>query len=121
MLVPKPVLGTLRFCTDFRKVNLVANIDSFPIPRIEYCIKRVGNAKYVTKVDLLKGYWQVPLTDRASKISTFVGPDGPFSYTVIPFGMKYSGALFQRLMNFVTQELEGVGVYIDDVLVASVS
>lgn len=50
--------------------------DAFPIPRLEDCIDQVGQAKYVTKVDLLKGYFQVPLTECASEISAFVTHNG---------------------------------------------
>ena len=64
ILVPKSN-GTYRMCTDYRKVNSVTKTDSFPIPRIDDCIDKDGNSKYVTKFDLLKGFWQVPLTDRA--------------------------------------------------------
>ncbi len=74
LLVPKPD-NTFRFCTDYRKVNHVTKPDSFPLPRMEDCVDRVGLAKYVTTLDLLKGYWQVPLSQRASEISAFVIPD----------------------------------------------
>ena len=67
VLVPKSD-GTLGFCTDFRKVNLLTKTDSFLLPRIEDCIDRIGNSKYVTKMDLLKGYWQVVLNDRANRL-----------------------------------------------------
>ena len=77
LLVPKPD-GTYRFCTEYRKMNSVTKSDSFPIPRVDDCIDRIGNAKYVTKFDLLKGFWQVPLTDHAKEISAFVTPDGLF-------------------------------------------
>ena len=70
ILVPKSN-GTYRMCTDYRKVNSVTKTDSFPIPRIDDCIDKVGNSKYVTKFDLLKGFWQVSLTDRANEVSTF--------------------------------------------------
>lgn len=53
---------TLRFCSDFQKVNRVTKSDSFPLPRMENCVDQVGAAKYVSKCDLLKGYWQVPLS-----------------------------------------------------------
>lgn len=86
ILVPKPD-DTPRFCTDFRKVNAVTKPDSFPLPRMEDCIDRVGSATYVTKLDLLKGYWQVPLTPRASEVSAFVTPDHFLQYTVMPFGL----------------------------------
>lgn len=61
-----------RFCVDFRKVNGVTKADAFHIPWLEDCIDQVGHAQFVTKVDLLKGYFQVPLTGRASEVSAFV-------------------------------------------------
>ena len=75
VLVPKPD-GSMRFCTDYRNINSVTKTDPFPIPRIEDCIDRIGKAKYVSKCDLLKGYWCVPLTDRAREISDFLTPHG---------------------------------------------
>ncbi|XP_065920260.1 uncharacterized protein [Dysidea avara] len=56
VLVPKAD-GSYRFCTDFRKVNTVTKSDSFPLPRVEDCIDSVGHSRYITKFDLLKGYW----------------------------------------------------------------
>lgn len=53
-----------RFCTNYRKVNKVTKSDSFPLPRMEDCIDQVGATKFVSKFDLLKGYWQVPLSSR---------------------------------------------------------
>ena len=44
--------------------------------RMDDSIDKVGKAKYVTKFDLLKGFWQVPLTDRTKEISAFATPDG---------------------------------------------
>ena len=72
ILVPKHD-GRFRFCTDFRKVNDTCKTksESFPIPRIAHCIDQIGNAKFVSMFDMLKGYWQVPLTQRAREISTF--------------------------------------------------
>ncbi len=46
----------------YRKMYSFTKADSFPIPRMEVCVDRVKNATFVTKLDLLKGYWQVPLT-----------------------------------------------------------
>ena len=118
ILVPKPD-GSYRMCTDYRKVNSVTKTDTFPIPRMDDCIDKVGKARYVTKFDLLKGFWQVPLTDRAKEISAFVTPDGLYQYKVMPFGMKNSPASFQRLINKVIADLEGCEAYIDDVIIYS--
>lgn len=108
-----------RFCTDFRKVNAVTKPDAYPLPRIEDCIDQVGAAQFVSKFDLLKGYWQVPLTDRAREISAFITPSGLFSYTVMSFGLRNAPATFQRLMNMVVSRLDGCAVYLDDVVIYS--
>ena len=91
-----PFIGGFRFCTDFRKVNNKTMSDSFPIPRIAHCLNQIGNGKFFSSFDMLKGYWQVPLTQRAPEISVFVTPNGLFQYKVMPFGMKNAPATFQR-------------------------
>ena len=118
LLVNKPD-GTYRFCTDYRKLNAVTKPDSFPLPRLEDCVDQVGAATFVSKFDLLKGYWQVPLTDRAREVSSFITSQGLFSYKVMSFGLRNAPATFQRLMNTVVSGLQGCAVYLDDVVVFS--
>ena len=78
-------------------------------------IDKIGHAKYVTKFDLLRGYWQVPLTERAKEVSAFVTPHGLYQYKVTPFGMKNSPATFQRLINRVISDLDGCECNVDDI------
>lgn len=116
LTTPKPD-GTDRFLTDYRKENEVTKTDCYPLPRIDDIIDSVGEAKYVTKIDFMKGYYQVKLTEGAKKISAFVTPDGLYHYRVMPFGMKNAPATFQRLVNSIIRGLEGTYAYIDDILV----
>ena len=118
--VPKPD-QTVRPCIDYRKVNCVTRSDAYPIPRLEDCIDKIGHAQFVSKFDLLKGYWQVPLTERAQEVSAFVTPDSLYRCLVLPFGMKNAPATFQRLMNKVTAGLSNIVTYLDDVVVYSSS
>ncbi|MCP4254324.1 MAG: DDE-type integrase/transposase/recombinase, partial [Candidatus Scalindua sp.] len=117
-LVPKPG-GKFRFCIDYRQVNRVTKTDTFPLPRIDDCIDQVGTSKYITKIDLMKGYWQVPLSPRAREISCFVANNQAFCCEVMPYGMKNAPATFQRLMNQLTHGIPGCVVYIDDILLFS--
>lgn len=118
ILVPKADMS-YRFCTDFRKVNQVTVMDSFPLPLIDEILDRVGTARYITTLDLNKGYWQIPLTDRAKTISSFVTPQGLYSYTVLSFGLCNSAATFQRVINQVIRGLLGTAAYIDDLVVTA--
>ena len=56
--------GIFRMCTDYRKVNNCTKTDTFPIPRIDDCIDKIGQSKFVSKFDLLKGFWQILLTEK---------------------------------------------------------
>ena len=86
---------------------------------MEDCVDQVGAARFVSKFDLLKSYWQVPLADRAKEISAFITPNGLCSYSVMSFGLRNAPATFQRLMNKVVAGLIGCAVYLDDVVVYS--
>ncbi len=118
-ILVKKANGTYRFCTDYRKLNSVTKSDSFPLPRMEDWVDKVGSAKYVTKLDLLKGYWQIPLTERACEVSAFITPSGLYAYKVMAFGLRNAAATFQRLMNQVVANLDGCAVYLDDVILHS--
>lgn len=72
-------------------------------------------AKVLGKFDLLKGYWQVPLSVLACEISAFIAPSGLYEYTVMSFRVR--NAL--RLMNIVVMQLEECEVYLDDMVINS--
>ena len=95
MLVSKPD-GTYRFVTNFKAVNAITKCDSYRIPRTEDCIDNIGQEKYVSKFDLLKGFRQVPLTERAKGVSAT--SDGLYQYRVMSFGMRNSPSTFLRLI-----------------------
>lgn len=86
---------------------------------MEDCIDNLGTDKFVSKLDLLKGYWQVPLTERASLIYAFVTPDYFLQYTVMAFGMCNAPATFQRLVNSVLSGLPNCNAYLDDLIIYS--
>lgn len=110
---------SIRLCIDFRVLNKASKNDSYPLPRVDECVDNVGNAKYITKLDLLKGFWQVPLSKRAQDLCCFVTLGKSYKCLVMPFGLKNASATFQRLMNKVTADLQGCFSYIDDLVVYS--
>ncbi len=77
VLVPKPD-GSTRFCNDYRKLNEISKFDTYPMPRIDELIERLGPACFITTLDLTKGYWQVPLTPEAKPKTGFSTPGGAF-------------------------------------------
>ncbi len=86
---------------------------------MEDCIDQVGSTKFVTKLKLLTGYWQVHLSQSAQDISSFVIPSGLYFYRFIHFGLRYAPATFQRLMNRVVSGIDVCAVYLDELVVFS--
>ena len=119
VLVPKKD-GTLRMCVDYRKLNAVSEADAYPMPHIDELIDRLGGAKYISTLDLMRGYWQVPVAPESQAKTAFTTPFRLYDFTVMPFGLQGAPATFQRLIDSL---LRGVGdyaaVYLDDLVVYS--
>ncbi len=119
VIVPKKD-GSLRVCIDFRKLNAQSQFDEYPMPRVDDLLERIGRAKYITTLDLCKGYWQVPLEPTSRPYTTFRTPIGLYQFTVLPFGLHGAPATFQRLMDKVLQGCEEwSAAYLDDVVIHS--
>jgi len=50
VMVPKPD-GSVRFCIDYRKLNLMTVRDAYPIPRMDECIDYLGDARVFFTLD----------------------------------------------------------------------
>jgi len=120
VVVPKPN-GDIRVTTDFRSLNKVTEFDPYEIPRIDQILDDVAKAKYITTLDLTKGFYQVPLDPQAKAKSAFVTPFGAqYAYNVMPFGMMNASATFQRLVDTVLKYCKPFcRKYIDDVAIFS--
>jgi len=97
--------GTFRFCVDYRRVNFVSKRDAFPIPDIHDALDHLRGAKYFATFDLLSGYWQLGMTERAKKRSAFCTRRGLFQFARMPFGLAGAPSSFCRLMSIVLRDL----------------
>ena len=89
------------------------------MPRIDDLIDGLSSARYISTLDLTKGYWQVPVEKSRAK-TAFVAPMGKYEFNVMPFGLKGAPATFQRLMNSLFNDVaDHVAAYIDDVAIFS--
>ena len=59
LFVPKPG-GEWRPCVDYRALNKITTPDPYTMPRVDDLLDKIGNSKFISTLDLTKGYWQVP-------------------------------------------------------------
>ena len=112
-----------RFCVDYRKLNAVTEIMSFPYPHMSDVFDTVAEskAKVFSTLDLRRGFWQVPLDKSTKMKSAFITDSDLYEFNRLAFGMVYAPMTLQSLMTKVLKNLNFkiALVYIDDVLVFS--
>ncbi|XP_064482847.1 uncharacterized protein LOC135395680 [Ornithodoros turicata] len=105
-----------RPCIDYRKLNAVTKTQAYPIPNVEERVERVSRARFITTLDLVRGYWQVPMSERAQQFAAFTTPFGSYRPLMLSFGLKNAPFCFSKLMSQVLRGAEGYAVpYLDDI------
>ena len=119
LLVTTKPCGGWRVCGDYRRLNAMTTDDRYPVRALQDFTSELAGKKIFSKIDLLKGYHQIPVADEDVGKTGVITPFGLYVFPCTPFGLKNAGQDFQRLMDEILGDLPRVFVYIDDILVAS--
>ena len=112
--------GSVRPCIDFRAVNAVTEPDPYLMPLIEEILDSLASAQFISKLDLTKGFHQIPVRPEDCPKTAFCTPWGKFEFCFMPFGLRNGPAVFQRLMDsLLHRDKEYSQVYIDDIAIFS--
>jgi hypothetical protein len=66
--------GTLRLCVDYRRLNRVTKPDRYPLPNLVDSVYALRGNKFFTVVDLVRGYYQVPVHENSREYTAFSTP-----------------------------------------------
>ena len=121
ILLARKKCGGWRYLTDFRKINDKCNKIVYPLPRIEDSIQKLDNPQFFTSLDLLKGFWQLPIHPDDRKFFAFSTESMHLEYLVAPMGAKNSPSTLSALMQLVLRGLpvQHVISYLDDIVIAT--
>jgi hypothetical protein len=98
-MVPKKD-GSYRFVIDFRGVNARFKRVCYPLPNISHILDNLGNAKYLSSLDIRSAYWEIPLEKDSRPLTAFsVAGRGQFQFKRMPFGLHSATGTFQALVD----------------------
>src|SRR5438046_10034065 len=88
-------------CIDYRMLNSKTLKNTYPLPRIQGCIDKLGRASNLSSIDLLSGYWQLRVAENDVPKTEFNTRYGKYEFLVMSFGLKNAPAAFQTMMNSI--------------------
>ena len=108
-IVPVPKSsGDVRICVDLKRLNAAVRRERYILPTADNLFHQLRGSTVFSTLDAESGYWQFPLTEAASKLTTFITPFGSNRFKRLPFGISSASEIFQREMMTLLDGLDGV-------------
>lgn len=116
LVVPKGK-NDVRICVDMREPNKAIKRIHHPMPVIETFLPKLRKATCFTRLDISSAYHHVELEVNSRKLTTFMTGKGLMRYKRLMFGLNAAPEMFQKIMEEMLYDIDGVIVYIDDIVV----
>ena len=118
ILVKEKPNGNIRICIDpSQTINKAIRRPVYTIPTIEEKLPLLKNAKVFTIVDVSEAFHTIELDDESALLTTFMGPDGRYCFTRMPFGISSGPEEYQRRQHEFLHGLLGVINIADDICI----
>ncbi|XP_058458875.1 uncharacterized protein K02A2.6-like [Malaya genurostris] len=116
VVVPKGA-HDIRLCIDMRYPNRAIQREHYPLPLVDTLLCKLKGAVIFSKLDITSAYYHVELHPDSREITTFITANGLMRFKRLMFGVNCAPEIFQRIMCEMLAGIDGVMVYIDDVIV----
>lgn len=109
--------GKVRLVVDYREINKYIQRPVHPFPSPRDIIKQINpDSRYFMKLDALQGYYQLPLDEESSKLTTFLLPSGRYRFLRAPMGMNSSSDGFCFRTDEILRAVPDLLKIVDDAL-----
>ena len=117
VVVDKKNSSEKRLTVDLKSLNSQVKRPAHSMATPRDLLPNIGTSKWFTKVDARHGYWQIPLSDAAKPLTTFITPWGRFQYLRNPQGLISAGDGYNRRTDAAFAHLNNFVKVVDDGLV----
>ncbi|XP_017891009.1 uncharacterized protein K02A2.6-like [Ceratina calcarata] len=118
-----PVLkkdGTVRICGDYSvTLNKKLVIDEYPLPRLEELFSCMAGMTVFSKIDLKHAYLQLQVSEEQQNLLTLSTHCGLYKPTRLMFGTASAPAIWQRTIEGILHDIDGIKAFLDDIRIAS--
>lgn len=118
MVVVEKPNKDVRICLDPKDLNQNLIKDYYSLPTLSDLTAELSNKQYFSVLDLKEGFWQIELEEETSKLCTFSTPFGCYKFNRLPYGINLAAEVFQKYNSKYFGNIEGVSIYIDDILIS---
>ena len=102
--------------------NAVTKVPAYPMKDMQELVFTAGTAKWLSCLDLLRGYYQIKMQEESKPLTAFSTHNGVYQWKVMPFGLSGASGTFQRVMDYVLRKHSDYAhSYIDDIIIFSES
>lgn len=117
--VPKGA-SDFRLVVNMRGPNKAIRRQYHRLPVMEEIKWKLHGAERFTKLDLQSAFYHVRLAEKSRELTTFMADRGMYRFKRLNFGVNSAPEIFQSAMEKVFQGLEGIIIFLDDILIFGV-
>ena len=104
---------------DYRALNKVTRMFTWPMPKVEVIFSKLNGATYFMTLDLRAGYHHIPLDKPSIPKTAFNSPFRKHEYVKALFGLAQAPAYIQELMTGILKDFNFAIAYLDDIIIFS--
>ncbi|XP_055542831.1 uncharacterized protein K02A2.6-like [Wyeomyia smithii] len=108
----------VRLCINMKFPNKAIQHEHFPLPVIETLLNKLEGSKYFSRLDITSAYHHVELHPDSRSVTTSMTSQGLMRFKRLMFGINCAPEIFQRIMTQMLAGIEGIIIYIDDVIIS---
>ncbi|KAK7098079.1 hypothetical protein V1264_004963 [Littorina saxatilis] len=109
--------GSVRICVNFKRLNEGVKRPHCMLPNLDDIAPKMVGSKFFTTLDASSGFFQIPLQEDSSLLTTFMTPFGRFAFQRVPMGISLGPECFQTKMKETLEGLEGCDAIMDDTII----